>query len=66
MKPNSRKLGVWVALAKMQRHQRTFATPKFSIAGILWPVFSPSIDINAAHTQSVVSALFSLERTSEI
>ena len=37
----------------------TFATPRFSIAGILWPA-CPKYDINGAHPKSVVSFLFSL------
>jgi len=43
----------------MRGIQRTFAAPKFSIAGILCPVASQKrIDINAAQ-KSVVSAPFS-------
>ena len=40
------------------KKKQTFATPRFSIAGILWPMILVH-DINGARSQSVVSALFS-------
>lgn len=42
----------------------TFATPRFSTAGILWPAIRTSISMELASKSSICS--FQFERTSEI